>query len=265
MKPKVIAVTNQKGGVGKTTTATALAAGLNRLGHKTLLIDMDPQANTTDTYRALVQDQETLYDVLVEREIGLKDAIQSRQAGDIVAGDPFLTDAEEMIAGQGREFRLKEALDDYFNSGECDYEFIVLDTPPNLGILLTNSLTAADSCIIPVVADRYTMQGLSELDKSIARVRRYSNADLAIDGILVVKTNPRTKMSKKMMEDLPDICKALGTKAFKTRVRICQEVQEAQSRRVPLFEWAPKCNASLDYENFIREYIGAYEKTGESE
>ena len=137
---KIIAVTNQKGGVGKTTTATALATGLTRDGYKSLLMDLDPQCNSTDTFRAIIHDQATLFDVLVDR-YPISQSIQHTEIGDIVAGDPLLEDAEQKIAEQGREYRLSEALDGL----EENYDFIILDTPPNLGILLTNALTAADS------------------------------------------------------------------------------------------------------------------------
>ena len=166
-RAKVIAVTNQKGGVGKTTTAMALATGLTREGYKVAMGDMDPQCNTTDTYRAIIHNQATLYDVLVAGD-DIVEAIQHTDIGDIIAGDPLLADAEQKLSQQGREYRLKEALEPIMDQ----YDFIILDTPPNLGILLTNALTAADSCIIPITTERYSFQGLEELSNSIKRVRK---------------------------------------------------------------------------------------------
>lgn len=246
---KVIAVTNQKGGVGKTTTATALATGLNREGYKTLLIDTDPQCNSTDTFRAIVHGQATLYDVLVKRD-PIEEAIQHTEIGDIVAGDPLLADAEQKISEQGREYRLKEAMESL-----PDYDFVIVDTPPNLSILLTNALTAADSVIIPITPERYSFQGLGDLDKSIARVRKYSNRDLEIDGLLLVKNNPRRVLAKDAMEALPEICESLDTKCFNTYIREAEDVRKAQERRVSLFTWAPDSTAAQDYEAFIDEYI----------
>jgi len=247
---KVIAVTNQKGGVGKTTTATALATGLNREGYKTLLADLDPQINSTDTYRALVSGQATLYDVLVKGD-PITEAIQHTEIGDIVAGDPLLADAEQKISEQGREYRLKEAMESLPDA----YDFVIIDTPPNIGVLLTNALTAADSCIIPITPERYSFQGLGELDKSIARVRKYSNPNLEIDGLLLVKTNPRTKLAKSAMQDMPAICDSLGTKCFNSFIRVAEDVKKAQERRVSLFSWAPDSTAAQDYEAFIDEYL----------
>ena len=140
---KVIAITNQKGGIGKTTTATTLATGLTREGYKALLLDMDPQCNSTDTFRALVYNQATLYDVLI-KEDDINEAIQHTEIGDIVAGDPLLAQAEKTLSNLGRELRLKEALEKL----KTEYDFIIIDTPPHLGVLLANALSAANSCII---------------------------------------------------------------------------------------------------------------------
>ncbi len=247
---KVIAITNQKGGVGKTTTATALATGLKREGYKSLILDCDPQCNSTDTYRALVNGQATLYDVLVAGD-PIQEAIQHTEIGDIVAGDPLLADAEQKISEQGREYRLKEALEGLPD----DYDFIIIDTPPNLGVLLTNGLTAANSCIIPITPERFSFQGLSELNKSIARVRKYSNPNLEIDGLLLVKYDPRRVLAKEAMKSLPEICKSLNTKCFTTFIRETEEVRKAQERRISLFAWAPDSTAAQDYEAFIDEYL----------
>ena len=247
---KIIAITNQKGGVGKTTTATALATGLTREGYKVLMADMDPQSNTTDTFRALIHNQATLYDVLVAGE-PIVSAIQHTDIGDILAGDPLLADAEQKISTQGREFRLKEALEGLPQT----YDYVVIDTPPNLGVLLTNALTAADSVIIPITPERYSFQGLGELDKTIARVRKYSNSRLEIDGLLLIKNDPRKKLAKEARELLPQICKELGTKCFSTYSREAEAVRQAQKRRASLFAWAPDSTAASDYEAFIDEYL----------
>lgn len=251
-KTRIIAVANQKGGVGKSSTATALTSGLARRGYKTLLLDLDPQVNSTDTFRGVYHEQVTLFDILVDG-LSIKEGIQNRESlGELVPGDPMLADAEQKITQQGKEYRLKEALEPI----DGEYDFIIMDTPPNLGILLTNALTAADSCIIPILPDRYSLQGLDALDETIRRVRRYSNPNLKIDGLLLVKNNPRTKLSREIVGLLPGVCKQLGTRQFKTFIRIEQAIQEAQRRRVPLFDWAPDCRAAKDYEDFITEYLG---------
>lgn len=247
---KVIAITNQKGGIGKTTTATTLATGLTREGYKALLLDMDPQCNSTDTFRALVYNQATLYDVLI-KEDDINEAIQHTEIGDIVAGDPLLAGAEKSLSNLGRELRLKEALEKL----NTEYDFIIIDTPPHLGVLLANALSAANSCIIPIIPDRYSFQGLSELDKTIADVRKYFNKGLEIDGLLLVKYDPRRLLAKAAMESLPEICEKLDTKVFDTYIRETEEVKKAQESRQSLFTWAPDCTAAKDYEAFIDEYM----------
>lgn len=247
---KIIAVTNQKGGVAKTTTATTMAAGLRKRGYRVLLIDTDPQANSTDTYRAQIEDQATLFDVLCAGE-KISEAIQHTEAGDIVASDPLLADAEQRMTEQGREFRLKEAIEEIVNL----YDYIVIDTPPGLGILLTNALTAATSCIIPISADRYGLQGLSGLDKSIGRVRKYSNRDLKIDGLLFCKYNPNLNLSKAVMEVVKNVEQELGTKMYKTTIRETVAAREAQAARMTLFDAAPTCTAARDYDAFLDEFL----------
>ena len=247
---KIIAITNQKGGVAKTTTATCLAAGLKKRGYKVLLIDTDRQCNATDTYRAEIDDQATAFDVIVAGD-PILEAIQHTESGDIVAGDRLLSEVEQRLTMQGREYRLKEALEEM---GDI-YDFVVIDTPPGEGVILTNVLTAADSCIIPISADRYGLQGLSGLDKSIARVRKYSNPNLTIDGLLFCKHNPKLNLSKAVESGLEGVEQSLNTKTFKTHIRESVATREAQAERKTIFEKAPKSTTAQDYEAFIDEYL----------
>ena len=152
-------VANQKGGIGKTTTATTLAGILGKKA-KTLLIDADPQGNSTSTYQAKIEDSATLYDVMVDLDkLPIDEAIQHMPNGDIVASDPLLTKAEKMLDGDVEGlYRLKDAID------ELDgYDYIVIDTAPSLNVILYNCLIAADSVVIPVTADAYSLQGMKQL------------------------------------------------------------------------------------------------------
>ena len=252
-----IAIATQKGGVGKTTTALFLNYELNRRGYKTLLIDFDPQRNASDTYRAKIENHATLYDVLCAEE-PIINAIQETEAGDIVASDPLLADAENKLTQIGREYILKEALEKI----DDKYDFMIFDTPPNLGILTTTALTAADEVIIPVTADRYSIQGVADLRKTIAGVKKYSNPNLLIKGLLLVMFVENEKLSKEVIADLPMIAEQLGTNLFNSFIRRCVETKKSQAERKHLYDYAPKCTTSVDYITFVDELINGGVKNG---
>lgn len=246
---KIIAICNQKGGIGKTTTATCLATGLANEGYKTLLVDMDPQTNATDTYRAKTEGTGTLYDLMVDGDT--EDIIQHTELGDIIAGDQLLKDADKQINGASANFRLKKGLKAISDA----YDYVILDTPPALGILLVNALTAADTCIIPLTADRYSLQGLTALKRNIDDVREYTNPNIKIDGLLLVKFGGRMNTEKAVLGALADYAKTMDTKIYETKIRNTNAVQKAQLSREGLFVYDPKCTAAQDYMNFIEEVI----------
>jgi len=242
-------VANQKGGIGKTTTATTLAGILAKKG-KTLLIDADPQGNSSSTYEAVIEDQATLYDVMVDSDkLPLEDAIQHLENGDIVASDPLLSKAEKMLDGDIEGlYRLKDAIDEL---GE--YEYIVIDTAPSLNVILYNSLIAADQVIIPVMADAYSLQGLNQLCDTIKAVQRRQNPGLKIAGLLLVKFAGRSKLEREVEAELEEISRDLGTKLFNTRIRECVKTKEAQTKKKLLINYAPKCTTMQDYLSFAKE------------
>ena len=164
---RIIAICNQKGGIGKTTTAVSLATGLARLGKKTLLIDTDAQCNSTDTYRAVTKDTATLYDLLLENE-ELEECIQHTPTGDIIASDKLLASAEQKFPQDpSRYFLMKQKC----QALEGIYDYIIIDTPPVLGVILSNVLTYVNECIIPFTCDRYAIQGVNELFHTINSVK----------------------------------------------------------------------------------------------
>jgi len=184
---KVIAISNQKGGVGKSATANALYGALKRKGYKVLMLDADPQCNTTDAFKAIIENQETLYDVM-KKECTFRKAIQQTETGDIVAGDPLLSRASDNFNEIGREHRIAEPIEEIKNL----YDFIIIDTVPSLGIMLINSITACDGIIIPTTADRDSLQGMNDLQETIYATKKYANSNLEIYGLLVTqyrKTN----------------------------------------------------------------------------
>ena len=245
---KIIAVANQKGGIGKTTTSLALAAGLKRLRKKVLLVDLDPQANATDTYRAEIDGVGTAYDLLVD---GDTDCIQHTPVGDIIAGDPNLKDAAKLLDGVSAAYRLKKSLANIVPN----YDYVILDTPPALSVLLTNALTAADTVIIPLTSDRYGLHGLVQLNETINDIKEFTNPGLNVAGLLLVKYRESTTLAKAVDETLPEYASLFGTSVFATKIRESIDARKAQAAQSELFDFSPYCTTARDYENFIKELL----------
>lgn len=248
---QVIAVTNQKGGVGKSTTALSLAFGLYNRGYKVLMLDTDPQSNTSFTMGIDLLNALTLYDVLKGEKIVQEVIFPVKMGLDIIPGNLSLALADIEITRPGREFVLKEMLE----SIKENYDYCVIDTPPSLGILTMNALTACESVVIPVQADVYSLQGTSQLSQTIQTVKRYCNPGLSIAGILITRYNGRAVLSKDITVMLEDIAQTLNTKVFETKIRECISIKEAQAQQTDIFEYAPKSNAAKDYNKLIDEIL----------
>lgn len=247
---KVIALCNQKGGVGKTTTATTMAAVLQQKGYKVLLIDSDPQGNATDTYCATIDKTATLYDLLFENEPA-NECVQKTELGLIIASDPLLAEAGKHLDGVSGAYRLRERLSPIRD----DFDFIIIDTPPTLGELLTNAMTAADVVIIPVTADRYGVQGLTQLQETIASIQKYTNPKIKVDGLLMVKYTWRIRLSRELHKSLKEVAEAFGTKVYQSTIRESTKTREAQTVRQSLLEYAPKSTTAVDYIAFVEEFL----------
>lgn len=247
----IICITNQKGGVGKTTTALAMAAALKDRGYRVLFIDADPQGNATDTYKARIKSSATLYDLLFENE-QVEECIQKTEYGDIIAGDPLLKDAGKHLDGVSGSYRLKERIEPIRDA----YDYILVDTPPSLGALLTNALTACDRVIIPITAERYGIQGMSQLQQTLLDIKKYTNPGLVVDGFLVVRYKTRTNLARTLREALAEVAGQMNTKMYETTIRESTKAAEAQAARVNLFEYAPRSTTALDYDNFMKEFLG---------
>jgi len=246
---EILAVANQKGGVGKSTTVHSLGAGLSLKGFKVLLIDMDPQGNLSHVMQANM-DRESTFEILLKRTTA-EAAVQEVLGGRIISASGALSSLDMELNQPGREYKLKEAL----AAIRGDYDYIVIDTPPTLGILTINALTAATSLIIPAQADVFCLQGLGQLHNTIQIVRTYCNQSLAIKGILLTRHTDRTVLSRELSEVVRDIARQMETQVFKTAIREGIAMKEAQANKQDIFSYAPESKPAADYRSFVDELL----------
>lgn len=249
MDTRIIAIVNQKGGVGKSTTAEALAAGLFLKGFSCLAIDLDAQCNFSYTMGARTDGATALG--LLTGEVEADTAIQTIDGLDVIAASKALAGADAFITDTGKEYRLKEALEGI----KKRYDYIIIDTPPALGILTVNALTACDKAIIPAQADIYSLQGIEQLAETIQPVKKYCNPSLRIDGILLTRYNSRSVLSREVAELTEQLAAKLGTKLYKATIREAIAVKEAQISQKDLFKYAPTAKVTEDYRAFIEEFL----------
>ena len=249
---KTVAIANRKGGVGKTATAHALGAGLLRRGRRVLFIDLDSQCNLTDALGVDVKTVEASSLDVLEGSSEASEAIIQTEGGDLLPATPQLATADKVIDGVGKEYRLRDALQPIARR----YDYIIIDTPPALGVLTINALTASNKVIIPAQADLYSLTGIEQLYGTIGAVQHFTNKKLKIDGILVTRYVGRSIISKDMRSNLEDVAKIIETKVYKTSIRECIAVKEAQATHKDIFSYSLKSNASKDYEAFIEEFLG---------
>lgn len=246
---RIISIINQKGGVGKSTTAEALLAGLTLKGYKTLAVDLDAQGNLTYATGANSQGATSLG--VLTREVDAGDAIQHTPSGDIIPSNKALAGADAFITDTGKEYRLREALE----SVASEYDYIIIDTPPALSILTINALTASNTVIIPAQADIYSLQGIEQLAETIQPVKRYCNPTLSIEGILLTRYSKRSILGQEVAGLARQIAQRLNTKVFDTTIREAIAIKEAQISQQSLFSYAPKAPVTDDYRAFIEEVI----------
>lgn len=262
---KTIAITNQKGGVGKTTTAINLAASLAVLGQKVLLIDSDPQANASSGLNFNPQDGEgkhrTLYEVLTGA-IRIQDALVQTEVPQLhlVPSHINLVGAEiEMLGLENREGVMKRAIASVAN----DYDYIIIDCAPSLGLITVNSLTASDSVIIPVQPEFFALEGLAKLLQTMQLVqglggkRSGPNPELKIEGFVITMFDGRTKVHSQVAAELRE---HFGDMVFNTVIQRNIRLSEAPSHGKPVILYDVMCNGSQNYLNLAREILGRNEK-----
>ncbi|MDR1195525.1 MAG: ParA family protein [Endomicrobium sp.] len=253
---KVIAIANQKGGVGKTTTAINLGASLAYLGEECLLIDMDPQSNTTSglgiNKNNLVKN---IYNVLID-EIALEDILQDTVMDwlDIAPATTDLSGAEvDLVNMPDREKKLKIALEKF----QKVYKYIIIDCPPSLGLLTINALVAADTVIIPMQCEFFALEGLGQLSKTIFALMQNYNLDL--DGVLFTMFDARTNLSQQVVEE---VRKFFGEKVYETKIPRTIKLAEAPSFGKPVLLYDPSGKGTIAYMDFAKEFLKRQNKNG---
>ena len=246
---KALAIINQKGGVGKSTTALAIGAGLSLKGYSVLFIDLDAQGNLSYTLGADTKGYNAMG--VLERPETAKEEIQHTPQGDIIASSPKLAGADKLLEETGKEYRLKEALD----SLQGAYDYIIVDTPPALGILTINALTACTGAIIPAQADIYSLQGIGQLNSTIETVKKYCNPSLSIMGIVLTRFNGRSIIRREVAEMLERTAEQLHTKLYTSKIRECTALVEAQATKQNIYSYAPRSNATADYKALVDEIL----------
>jgi len=248
---KVISIANQKGGVGKTTTSVNLGACLAHIGKKVLLVDIDPQGNATSGMGVEKADvNQCVYNVLVD-DVDVKQVIlpTSEENFDIIPATIQLAGAEiELVPTISREVRLKRALDTVKNQ----YDYILIDCPPSLGLLTLNSLTASDSIIIPVQCEYYALEGLSQLLSTVRLVQKHLNKNLAIEGVLLTMLDARTNLGLQVIEEVK---KYFQDRVYKSIIPRNVRLSEAPSHGKPIITYDPKSRGAEVYLELAKEVI----------
>ncbi len=243
---KIITVTNQKGGVGKTTTSNALISGLSKMGYKVLGIDLDPQGNLGFSLGLDIENGVTIYDVF-KGNVSAKDAIRSTSSGDVISSNILLSTAELEFNKPGREFLLKDSIKEIKDK----YDYIIIDTPPALNILTVNAYVTANYLIIPMVPEILSLLGVSQLKETIDSVTRFYNPSLYVLGILLNKYNKRVNLTREVEEMANAIAKQLGTKVIDVKIRNSISLAEAPAHGEGIFAYAPRSNAAADFNNLL--------------
>lgn len=247
---KIMAVANQKGGVGKTTTAINLATAMSAIGKKVLLVDMDPQGNaSTGLGVRRMQTDITIYDVLFDAQSLGSAARETRVPNlHLVSSTVHLAGAElELVNAPQREARLKQAID-HLDA----YDFVIIDCPPSLNLLTLNALVAAHSVLVPLQCEFYALEGLSQLTKTIERVRKRFNPDLEIEGVVLTMYDPRNNLSGMVADDVRQY---FGDKVYKTVIPRNVRVSEAPSHGLPAIVYDMRCAGARAYIDLAKEML----------
>ena len=247
---RVIAITNQKGGVGKTTTTMNFGVGLQLRGKRVLMVDMDPQCSLTYIMGGSSEGP-TVQDLLLNPYMDVASTVRHMQEGHLIASSRELGALEMSLTGNDRAFRLSEALKQLMPS----YDYIVIDSPPALGVLTVNILTASNGVIVPALSDIFSLQGVGDLYSTLQTVKAYCNPKLLLYGILLVRLSERRILDRSMREMLDETAQQMKSRVFTSSIREAVAVREAEAQRESIFAYSPRSRQAKDYERFIDEFL----------
>lgn len=239
----ILAIANQKGGVGKTTTAINLAAAFAKKGKKTLLLDLDPQSNSSITFLEIHQLQKSVYDVLTDPQCGFKDVIQhtSLLYLDVAPARIALAKLESNLVGEfDAPFRLKDKLD----AVRKEYDVVVIDTPPTLGLITVNALVACTHLLIPIQSSYFALEGTDDLLETVERIKARPNPNLKVMGVLITLHDKRTVLAKDIYKQIRNV---FGTKVFKTVISKNVRLEESPAYKEAIFSFAPHSTGAIEY------------------
>lgn len=247
---KVIAVANQKGGVGKTTTSITLSTILANKSKKVMLIDADPQGNATSGVGIEKQTEKSIYEILVD-ETTMDETIKDTKIKNlkICPSNINLAGAEvELVSMMSREQRLKEKLEEV----KGKYDYMIIDCPPSLGLITLNAFTAADSVLIPIQCEYYALEGLGQLINTINLVKKHLNKELQVEGALLTMYDARTNLSNQVVKEVKNY---FGDKVYKNVIPRNVRISEAPSYGMPVNIYDPKSKGAKSYEKFVKEFL----------